>query len=89
MLTILSWAARIGAIAICLLTALLCFGGLTAHLGLASLTLAVAQALPEAIAGFGLLATPFGGIFRSDFALSALGLFCIDWLCSQLASLLR
>ena len=68
---------------------MLCFNGLAARLGLWSAASAVALALPEAIAGFGVIATPFGGVFRTDFLIAALGLFLADHLCSLLAGLLR
>ena len=35
--------------------------------------------LPSLIAGYGLIPSPFGGVFRFDFALSAALLFLIDY----------
>ena len=40
---------------------------------------------------FGILcvATPFGGMFRGDFAIVSVALFVIDWVCLRIAASLR
>ena len=88
-LTIASWGLRLCAIVVCLLTALLCFSGAAVEAGVAELAADLAASLPEGIAGWGLASTPFGGVFRTDFALVAIGLFAIDYLCARVADLLR
>lgn len=88
-LRIMGMALRICAVLLCLLTALLCFGGLSVQLGLTGFVIDLARALPQAIAGYGVAATPFGGVFRLDFALVALALFALDHACALAARALR
>lgn len=77
--TILSWIARLCAIALCILAIMLCFPSLVARLHLTEFILDISNALPSLIAGYGLIPSPFGGVFRFDFALSAALLFLIDY----------
>ena len=88
-LTIISWGLRICAIGLCILTAALCFSSLSSLAVVAELAADLAHALPTQIAGYGLVSTPFGGVFRLDFAVLALLLFAIDYLCIRIADALR
>lgn len=49
----------------------------------------VTQFLPNAIAGMYPIPTVFGGTFRTDFAIAAIVLFLIDFVCMRLAKGLR
>lgn len=84
-LAVLSVALRACALALCALVATMCFSGLSARLNLVGLIVDVSRALPGAIAGYGVLTTPFGGVFRFDFALVALVLFFLDYACARLS----
>lgn len=88
-LIILAWALRICAIALCVLVVLLCFSGIAAQLGIVGLVVDVQQALPDVIAGYGLVATPFGGVFRLDFALMAVIFFVLDYACTYASQRVR
>lgn len=88
-LTLLSYAFRILAILGCILTVLLCFGGLATRLNIATAVVDLSRALPAVIAGYGVVASPFGGVFRLDFALTAAVLFMLDYACARGARALR
>ncbi len=88
-LTLLAYALRILAVLMCALTVLLCFSGISAKLNLVSFVVDLTRALPDVISGYGVVATPFGGVFRLDFALCAVVLFLLDYLCCRLAARLR
>lgn len=88
-LAIVAWACRLAAIALCAITVILCFSGLSARLDMVGLVVDLSRALPTAIAGYGLITTPFGGVFRFDFALVAGILFLSDHLCSRASLALR
>ena len=86
---ILSYACRALAWALSVLTVALCFSGIAARLNIVTLVLELAQALPDVIAGYGLIPTPFGGVFRFDFALMALALFLLDYAFARISRTLR
>lgn len=86
---ILSIACRLLAIALCALTVLLCFSGVSARLGIVTFVVDLTRTLPDLIAGYGLIPTPFGGVFRFDFLLVALVLFAVDYAFARLARALR
>lgn len=88
-LMVVAWAARVCAIALCALTVVLCFSGLSAHLNLVGFVVDLSRALPSVIAGYGLVATPMGGVFRLDFAIVAGFLFLLDYLCTRISRVLR
>lgn len=88
-LMVVAWAARVCAIALCALTVVLCFSGLSAHLNLVGFVVDLSRALPSVIAGYGLVATPMGGVFRLDFAIVAGLLFLLDYLCTRISQVLR
>ncbi|WP_102337435.1 hypothetical protein [Collinsella provencensis] len=86
---VLSYACRILALLLCALTVLLCFSGVSTRLGIVSFVIELTQSLPDVIAGYGLIPTPFGGVFRFDFMLMSVVLFIVDYLCARLARSLR
>lgn len=88
-LTLLSYACRILAIAGCVLTVLLCFGGVSTRLNIASAVVDLSRSIPEVIAGYGVVASPFGGVFRLDFAITSVALFALDCVCARAARALR
>ena len=85
-LRIIALALRAGALVLCALTACLTTSSLAALPPVAELAVQLAYALPAAVAGYGLIASPFGGVFRLDFALLAALLFLLDFGCSWAAA---
>ena len=67
----------------------LCFSGLVAKLNIVGFIVDLSRALPAAIAGWGVIASPFGGVFRFDFALVALACFILDYVCQRASRLVR
>ncbi len=88
-LNILSYILRLCGIALCALVIVLCFSGLAARLDIVRLVVDISRAIPEAIAGYGLVATPFGGVFRLDFALMAAACYALDYACLRASRALR
>lgn len=87
---------RIMGIIMCALTCVLCFGRLSIMLTIPalnvsvySIALEISCVVPKAIAGYGVISTPMGGVFRVDFALCAAVLFLLDYLFMRLACALR
>ena len=78
-LTVFSYIARVCAILLGLLTVLLCFPGVAVRLNIMGLVMDLTQALPDVIAGYGLITSPFGGVFRFDFALAMVFLLVVDY----------
>lgn len=76
--SLISWVCRIAGIVLSIITVILCFGGIAARLGLVNYVIEFSRMLPGVIAGYGVLPTPFGGVFRMDFAISAFVLFALD-----------
>lgn len=88
-LSIVSIACRLLALSLCVLSVVLCFPGISSRLGIVSFVVELTQALPDVIAGYGLIATPFGGVFRFDFLLMTIVLFVVDYVCARIAYGLR
>ena len=88
-LSVLSWAFRLVAIALSIIVIVLCFSGLVAKLNIVGRVVDLARALPAAIAGWGVIASPFGGVFRFDFALVALTCFVLDYVCQRVSRMVR
>ncbi len=88
-LTLLSYALRILAVLMCALVVVLCFSGMSARLGIVGLVTELSRAMPNVIAGYGVISSPFGGVFRLDFTIVAVCLFLLDYLCAKLAHSLR
>lgn len=88
-LSIIGIAFRAIAIILCVLTVALCFNGVTAKFNIVGLIVDITRALPDVIAGYGLIPTPLGGVFRLDFALMAVISFLLDYVCARLSRLMR
>lgn len=88
-LNIFAFIMRICAIALCIIIVLLCIPGAVSALGLVGFVVDLSHALPSIIAGYGVIVSPFGGVFRFDYLIMALLLFLIDWICVRLARRLR
>ncbi len=50
---------------------------------------AVSQLVPGEISGLFVFQTPLGGAFRGDFAIAAVALLALDWICCRAAAALR
>ena len=88
-LRLLSLACRVLGILLCALTVILCFNGLSSRLGLVDLVIDLSRSLPASIAGYGLIPSPFGGVFRLDFAFLCIGLFLLDYLFDRASRAIR
>lgn len=88
-LSIVAIALRLCAIAMCAITVVLCFSGLSARLNMVGFVVDLSRAMPAVIAGYGVITTPFGGVFRLDFALVAAVLFLLDYVCCRVSRALR
>lgn len=88
-LNILAYILRICAIVLCVLVIILCFSGMVSRLGLVNFIIDLSRALPQVIAGWGVIASPFGGIFRLDFTIVAAVCFLLDFICVRISRLLR
>lgn len=87
--SILSIVSRLCGVALCLLAVLLCFPGVASRLNLVSFIIDLSSALPNVIAGYGLIPSPFGGVFRFDYAICAVVLFLLDYALSRASHRLR
>ena len=88
-LKVLAYALRLMALALCALVVLLCFSGLSARLGIVGFVTDLSRDIPSIISGYGVVSSPFGGVFRLDFALVAVALFVLDYLCCRASAALR
>ena len=88
-LTVFSYIARVCAILLGLLTVLLCFPGVAVRLNIMGLVMDLTQALPDVIAGYGLITSPFGGVFRFDFLMVGIVFFVLDFACSRISRAVR
>ena len=87
--SILAYILRALAIALGILTVILCFPSIGARLNLTGLVIDLTRALPDVISGYGLITSPFGGVFRFDFAFTMLVLFALDYLFQRISHSLR
>lgn len=87
--TILSWTSRLIAIGLGALTVLLCFPSAAARLNLIGLVIDIANALPDVISGYGLITSPFGGVFRFDFACTMAIMLALDYIFQRISRSLR
>ena len=55
----------------------------------AAVAMSIIAALPSAIAGYGVITSPFGGVFRLDYAIVAVILFVIDHLLTRASRRVR
>lgn len=88
-LNILAFVLRLCGIAMCLIVIALCFSGIAAKLNIVGLVVDLSRTIPGAIAGYGVIASPFGGVFRFDFALIAAVCFVLDYACTRGSRALR
>lgn len=88
-MSIIAIACRICGIFMSAITVLLCFSGLTAKLQIVGFVVELSRALPSAIAGYGVITSPFGGVFRLDYAIVAVVLFVIDHLLTRASRRVR
>lgn len=88
-LSLLGFAFRLFAFVLCALTVVLCFNGVATMLGIVNLVVDLTRALPDIIAGYGLIPTPFGGVFRFDFAVVAVMCFFADYLLGSISRTIR
>lgn len=88
-LTLLGFAFRLFALVLCALTVILCFNGVATMLGIVAFVVDLTQALPDIIAGYGLIPTPFGGVFCFDFAVMAVVCFALDYALARISRSIR
>ncbi|MFR3878300.1 MAG: hypothetical protein ACLTYW_09310 [Collinsella sp.] len=88
-MSIIAIACRICGIFMSAMTVLLCFSGLTAKLQIVGFVVELSRALPSAIAGYGVITSPFGGVFRLDYAIVAVILFVADYLLTRASRRVR
>lgn len=88
-LQLLSYVARVAAVALCVLVVILCFAGVTSRLGIVWLVTDLSRAMPEIISGYGVISSPFGGVFRLDFTIVAVALFILDYILARLSRACR
>lgn len=88
-LTLLGFAFRLFALVLCALTVILSFNGVATMLGIVAFVVDLTQALPDIIAGYGLIPTPFGGVFRFDFAVMAVVCFALDYALARISRSIR
>ncbi len=88
-LSLLGFAFRLFALGLCVLTVVLCFNGFATMLGIVNFVVDLTRALPDIIAGYGLIPTPFGGVFRFDFAVVAAVCFFVDYLLGRISQTIR
>lgn len=87
--SILAYILRALAIAMGILTVILCFPSIGARLNLTGLVIDLTRALPDVISGYGLITSPFGGVFRFDFALVMVVLLVADYVFVRISRSLR
>ena len=87
-MSIIAIACRICGIFMSAMT-VLCFSGLTAKLQIVGFVVELSRALPSAIAGYGVITSPFGGVFRLDYAIVAVILFVVDHLLTRASRRVR
>lgn len=84
-LYVLSCALVALSVALVVLAAVFLVPQVAVSLRAAPLALAVTQALPGWLAFWGVLSSPFGGVFRTDFVLVALAAFIVSKLVRKIA----
>lgn len=88
-LCVLSIVCRVCAVAMGVLTVALYFPGVSVRLNLTGFVIDLSRALPDIIEGYGLVTSPFGGVFRTDFAITMLALFIADYIFQRVSRALR
>ncbi len=75
-LTVVGMACRVIALVLCALTVALCFNGVATKLNIVTFVVELTQTLPDVIAGYGLIATPFRGRLQVRFRLHGRRVLC-------------
>lgn len=88
-LNIFAYAFRIMGMLLCALVIVLCFPGIINQLGLTGFVVDLSRMLPGVIAGWGVLVSPFGGVFRFDFLIVAIACFLLDFICAHVSRAVR
>lgn len=89
LLKTLAILARLTAVALSLLVVANAFVAGSWRIRVVEITARFTAWLPSAVSGILVFETPFGGVLRGDFVVSAVVLFVVDWLLSRRASSLR
>lgn len=87
-LLLVSWLLRLAALGLVALVVVNCFT-MGNRVAIMRLTAQVSQLLPRSLAGLYVLDSPFGGVFRGDFAIAAVVLFVLDWIVARVRRRLR
>ncbi len=85
----LALASRVAAWLVVALVLLDCLAQGQARVELLAANGLVQRLMPAPLAGSFVVASPFGGAFRGDFALMAVGLLVLDWLLCRVSDALR
>ena len=88
-LNIFAYAFRIMGMLLCALVIVFCFPGIINQLGLTGFVVDLSRMLPGVIAGWGVLVSPFGGVFRFDFLIVAIACFLLDFICARVSRAVR
>ena len=88
-MSVLSIVCRVCGVFMTLMTVMLCFSGIAARLQIVGFVVELSRALPDAIAGYGVITSPFGGVFRFDYAIVAVVFFVIDYVLTRASRSVR
>ena len=88
-MSVLAVVCRICGVFMTLMTVMLCFSGIAAKLQIVGFIVELSRALPAAIAGYGVITSPFGGVFRFDYAIVAVVFFVIDYALTRVSRSVR
>lgn len=88
-LNLLALVFRVCAVLLCAVVVMLCFSGTVSRLNMVGFIVELSRAMPDVIAGYGVISSPFGGVFRFDFAVVAAILFLLDYACARASRALR
>lgn len=88
-MSVLAIVCRVCGVFMTLMTVMLCFSGIAAKLQIVGFIVELSRALPAAIAGYGVITSPFGGVFRFDYALVAIIFFALDYILTRASRSVR
>ena len=88
-MSVLAVVCRICGVFMTLMTVMLCFSGIAAKLQIVGFIVELSRSLPAAIAGYGVITSPFGGVFRFDYAIVAIVFFVIDYALTRVSRSVR
>lgn len=86
---VLAVAFRVLGLGLTALTLVLCFANIPLKAASTGFVVDLTRSLPSAISGYGLVPTPSGGVFRTDFAIIAVLLLAADYALSKASARLR